>query len=187
MNKGKFVFYESVYKQMERLEKMLGIEKAYAFTKAVMDYGLYGVVPEDDNELWLYGLEQIFTSIDAAQQRYEKNIEDGGKGGRPQKEIDMDLVASLLENGMTKREVATQFGISEDTLSRRLKESAKPQNPQNLNNNINNNNNNNNINNNSNSYQSTNVDCEANASTINALGIDLSKTSVNEVFGEYSF
>ena len=81
---------------------------------------------------------------------------------------------------MTKREVATQFGISEDTLSRRLKESAKPQNPQNLNNN-------NNINNNSNSYQSTNVDCEANASTINALGIDLSKTSINEVFGEYSF
>ena len=80
---------------------------------------------------------------------------------------------------MTKREVATQFGISEDTLSRRLKESAKPQN---LNNNINNN-----INNNSNSYQSTNVDCEANASTINALGIDLSKTSINEVFGEYSF
>ena len=79
---------------------------------------------------------------------------------------------------MTKREVATQFGISEDTLSRRLKESAKPQNPQNLNNNINNNNN---------SYQSTNVDCEANASTINALGIDLSKTSINEVFGEYSF
>ena len=79
---------------------------------------------------------------------------------------------------MTKREVATQFGISEDTLSRRLKESAKPQNPQNLNNNINNN---------SNSYQSTNVDCEANASTINALGIDLSKTSINEVFGEYSF
>ena len=175
MNKGKFVFYESVYKQMERLEKMLGIEKAYAFTKAVMDYGLYGVVPEDDNELWLYGLEQIFTSIDAAQQRYEKNIEDGGKGGRPQKEIDMDLAASLLENGMTKREVATQFGISEDTLSRRLKESAKPQNL------------NNNINNNSNSYQSTNVDCEANASTINALGIDLSKTSINEVFGEYSF
>ena len=184
MNKGKFVFYESVYKQMERLEKMLGIEKAYAFTKAVMDYGLYGVVPEDDNELWLYGLEQIFTSIDAAQQRYEKNIEDGGKGGRPQKEIDMDLAASLLENGMTKREVATQFGISEDTLSRRLKESAKPQNPQNLNNN---NNINNNINNNNNSYQSTNVDCEANASTINALGIDLSKTSINEVFGEYSF
>ena len=86
----------------------------------------------------------------------------------------------LNENGMTKREVATQFGISEDTLSRRLKESAKPQNPQNLNNN-------NNINNNSNSYQSTNVDCEANASTINALGIDLSKTSINEVFGEYSF
>ena len=42
-------------------------------------------------------------------------------------------------------------------------------------------------NNNSNSYQSTNVDCEANASTINALGIDLSKTSINEVFGEYSF
>ena len=85
---------------------------------------------------------------------------------------------------MTKREVATQFGISEDTLSRRLKESAKPQNPQNLNNNINNNINNNN---NSNNYQSTNVDCEANASTINALGIDLSKTSINEVFGEYSF
>ena len=97
MNKGKFVFYESVYKQMERLEKMLGIEKAYAFTKAVMDYGLYGVVPEDDNELWLYGLEQIFTSIDAAQQRYEKNIEDGGKGGRPQKEIDMDLFKYAVE------------------------------------------------------------------------------------------
>ena len=67
---------------------------------------------------------------------------------------------------MTKREVATQFGISEDTLSRRLKESAKPQNL------------NNNINNNSNSYQSTNVDCEANASTINALGSEGKKMRI---------
>ena len=57
MNKGSFVFYESVAKQGDRLANRLGKEVAYDFYKAVIDFGLYGVVPDESEEVWLYGLE----------------------------------------------------------------------------------------------------------------------------------
>lgn len=111
MNNQSFVMYESVYKQMEILEKRLGKETAYNFMKAVLDFGLYGVLPEEDSEVMLYGFEQTITSIAAAKERRIISIENGKKGGR-KKMIDDDKVLALKETGMTNQDIANQVGCS---------------------------------------------------------------------------
>lgn len=105
MNNQSFVLYESVFKQMERLEKKLGAEEAYNFIKAIAAFGLYGALPEEDDSVWLYGFEQSITSISAAKTRYEAAVENGKKGGRPKK-IDEEFVIWLHEEGKTNAAIA---------------------------------------------------------------------------------
>lgn len=111
MNDGSFVLYESVYKQSERLEKKLGAEAAYRFIKAVMEFGLYGVIPEEEDNVWLYGLEQTITSIDKAKDRYTAAVANGKKGGRP-KTIDDSKIKELIDQGKTNKEIADMLGCS---------------------------------------------------------------------------
>jgi len=44
------------------------------------------------------------------------------KGGRPKKDIDFDLLDRLLQIQCTLRECADFFGVSEDTIERRVRE-----------------------------------------------------------------
>ena len=129
MNKESFVFYESVAKQGDRLANKLGKEVAYDFYKAVIDFGLYGVLPDEDSDVWLYGFEQTITSIDAAKDRYAAAIENGKKGGRPKK-IDDDRVLELKKQGMTNKQVAEALGCSISSIEKINAESRKNQNNQ---------------------------------------------------------
>lgn len=125
----KFVFYESVKEQIDRVEEAFGVELAYKVCKAVMEYGLYNIRPsEDDKQLWACGLEPIMASINAAQKRYDTAVANGKKGGRPKKEIDRKLVEEKLAEGWSKRSIAHLVGVGEDTLRRRLEEWKEQQN-----------------------------------------------------------
>ena len=55
-NTESFVLYESVYKQFEILKKR-NPAVATNFIEAIMEYGLYGVVPDEESDVWLYGFE----------------------------------------------------------------------------------------------------------------------------------
>ena len=57
MNSASFVLFESTYKQVQTLEKRLGTEVAMHYMNAIMEFGLYGVIPEEDDDVWLYGFE----------------------------------------------------------------------------------------------------------------------------------
>ena len=137
MNAESFVFYESVYKQAERLEKKLGKEVGYDFLKAVIEFGLYGVVPDDDDNAWLYGLEQTITSIGAAKDRYAAAVENGKKGGRPVVELKEKEVLKKKEELGTWKAVANYYGVTEQTLRNKRVEWEKQKNPKNLNDNVN--------------------------------------------------
>lgn len=119
MNNESFVFYESVYKQSQILEKRLGAEVALAFMNAVVEFGLYGVIPEEDDPLWLYGLEQTFTSIGAAKDRRQQQISNGKKGGRP-KTIDDQQVIEMFKQGMTNSEIAAAVGCSLSSVEKKV-------------------------------------------------------------------
>ena len=133
MNAESFVFYESVYKQAERLEKKLGKEVGYDFLKAVIEFGLYGVVPDDDDNAWLYGLEQTITSIGAAKDRYAAAVENGKKGGRKKVELNQEEVMKKKAELKTWKAVAAFYKVDEDTLRKIRKQWEKAEKPKNLN------------------------------------------------------
>ena len=130
-NNCSFVFYESVWKQYQILDARRP-EAAKAFMRAVVEYGLYDIVPPEDDEVWMYGLEQTITSIDAAKGRREKNQEDGSKGGRPAIRFERELIEQKKQELKTWKAVAEFLGIDEKTL-RKIRnnwEEEKPEKPE---------------------------------------------------------
>ena len=130
-NSYSFVFYESVWKQYQILDARRP-EAAKAFMRAVVEYGLYDIVPPEDDEVWMYGLEQTITSIDAAKGRREKNQEDGSKGGRPAIRFERELIEQKKRELKTWKAVAEFLGIDEKTL-RKIRsnwEEEKPEKPE---------------------------------------------------------
>lgn len=109
--KQSFVLYESVYAQFERLLKANKAEGANRYIGAVMQYGLYGVVPEENDEVWLYGLDNVMASIDSAKSNYRKKIE-----------VPKDELLQYLREGLTREKIAEKFNCSVDTIRRRVKE-----------------------------------------------------------------
>ena len=120
-NKSSFVFYESVYKQANVLHKRNKKEEELELLRAIMEFGLYGVIPEEESDVWLYGFEQAATSISAAKTRYEAAKENGSKGGRPVKYPMMDMV-KYREQGMTNNQIAAYMGCSVKTVESKLKQ-----------------------------------------------------------------
>ena len=137
-NTESFVLYESVYKQFEILKKRKP-DAATDFIEAIMEYGLYGVVPDEESEVWLYGFEQSTTSIQRAKDRYAAAVENGSKGGRPSKSLNKEDVLQKKEELRTWKAVAKFYGIDEDTLRKIRKswETEKAEKPKNLNDNVN--------------------------------------------------
>ena len=122
-NTSGFVFYESFLKNLQHVEKFQGKEAAYNFLIDLIEYGLYGLTPDEDSLTWLYGFEQIKTSIDAAQDRRDKQIAIGKTGGRPRKIVDIEEIVRLKDEGLSMRAISNQLNISEKTVRRRLQES----------------------------------------------------------------
>lgn len=116
MNASSFVFYESVYKQIQVLRERLGNDVAMEYMNAVMEFGLYGVVPEEESDVWLYGFEQTMTSIDRAKKRHEWSVEQGKRGGRPQIELTKEEILKQKQINKTWKATAEYFCIDADTL-----------------------------------------------------------------------
>ena len=140
MNDKSFVMYESVHKHLERLSKKLGKEAAFDFLMAVNNYGLYGELPDEDDDAWLYGLEQTITSISKAKDRYTAAVENGKKGGRKQT-IDRDKVLELKAKGNTNKAIAEELGCSVSSIEKIVSTNQKNQKNLNDNDNVNDNNN----------------------------------------------
>ena len=81
-NKNSFVFYETFESVIEELPEEMQLK----FYKYITQYGLHGIEPEVtgiEKAIWT----QIQFSIDQAQNRRKRAIENGNKGGRPNKTI----------------------------------------------------------------------------------------------------
>ena len=117
-----FVFYESFLKNIQQVERFQGKEAAYDYMMDLIEYGLYGLVPEENSITWLYGFEHMRGSIDIAQNRREKQIAQGKMGGRPRKVVDIEEILSLRNQGLSLRAIADKLSISYKTVSRRLEE-----------------------------------------------------------------
>lgn len=133
INDKAFLLYESAYKTFERRYRRDKIAAA-RLIDAIMRYGLYGEVPEDNVEnadVWEV-LEPIMTSISSAKDRHERNKENGKKGGRPPADLDKNEVYEMKKELGTWKATAKYFGLDEDTLRKYRKfwdaETEKPKN-----------------------------------------------------------
>ena len=81
-NKNSFVFYETFELVIEELPEEMQLK----FYRYITQYGLHGIEPEVtgiEKAIWT----QIQFAIDQAQNRRKRAIENGNKGGRPNRTI----------------------------------------------------------------------------------------------------
>lgn len=121
-NNGKFVFYESVLKSAQNIEKFYGTETAYHFLIAVIEFGCYGLLPAENDPVWAQGFDAVAASIDAAASRYAKAQRDGARGGRARKQVSIEDILELQAQHLTQKEIAAQLNVAPRTIQRRLQE-----------------------------------------------------------------
>lgn len=110
-----FVFYESVYRHYEDLMRAKEDKLANDYLMAIIAYGLYGVIPSEDDELYKYGLRGDLASIANAKKKFANKVL-----------IPKDEISELYNfgNGMTVAELAAYYDCSKDTIYRRLEQYA---------------------------------------------------------------
>lgn len=112
-----FYCYKTVYDTLIELAQK-DEDMAYRYIRAVMDYAFTGDYDESDSIINALMQSAIF-GIDNAEKRYEKNIEDGKRGGRPRKTNDEEI-QKLLDEGKDKKEIAKIFNCSVRTVERTM-------------------------------------------------------------------
>lgn len=105
-----FVFYGSMRESIDALPEELGNK----LLRAIMNYGTDGEI--DRSDAIIYSLMcSIMPNINKAKERYTAAVENGKKGGRPQK-VNREQVKQLLNEGKTVTEIAKECGCSTSTI-----------------------------------------------------------------------
>ena len=132
-NKNSFVFYETFESVIEELPEEMQLK----FYRYITQYGLHGIEPEVagiEKAIWT----QIQFAIDQAQNRRKRAIENGNKGGRPNKTI-----TENNPNETQKNQTITENNPNETQKNQTITENnpnetqAKPNNNLNVNVNVN--------------------------------------------------
>lgn len=114
------VFYESWLETVDAFEKMMGIDFAKEMVYALVYLAIRGEI-KTENELilgWIKG--SCLPNIRSAQERYQKAVEAGKRGGRP-KELDYETINLLKEEGLTIKDIASEMGLTEESVRCALK------------------------------------------------------------------
>lgn len=122
INDNSFIMYESAYKQIIRIAKQVNPEVAIRLLEELGNFGLYGEWPDEDSPSFIYGFEQMATSVSSAIDRRNKNKTDGAKGGRPRIELDKAAIMAAYEELHNWEKVAARFNVSAKTLREKRKE-----------------------------------------------------------------
>lgn len=122
INDNSFIMYESAYKQVMYIANKVSAEAAIQLMSDLARFGLYGEWPEEDSGSFIYGFEQMATSVSSAIDRRNKSKENGAKGGRPKVELDKELVMLAYGELHNWEKVAARFNVSAKTLREKRKE-----------------------------------------------------------------
>ncbi len=102
-----FVFYRSF---AEVISMIPDAEDKITLLNALIEYGLNGTEPDLQYPLSAM-FKQMTSSIAGAQRRYQANVENGKKGGRP-KTVDECKIRELKEQGLTDKQIAEELKCS---------------------------------------------------------------------------
>ena len=113
-----FVFYGSWKTLLSGFDK----ETAKEILWEIVNIGV-GEEIESDNPMIIAIIQgAVMPNIKSAKSRYATAIENGKKGGRPRKEINIEKALELESQGKTQAEIAEEFGVSKNTIGNRLRE-----------------------------------------------------------------
>ena len=130
--KNAFVFYESFY---DILQMLPSAEDWRMLIEAVCEYAFTGEHEPLPTPALEIAFKHFQISIDSASARYDKAVEKG-RSGRPHKWSTELKRSGSLRNTNRGQRLPEIMDVSDDTLYRarmKWKNTAKPQNPQNLN------------------------------------------------------
>ena len=128
-----FMFMAGWRDMLEGMKQDFGVEYAQEALWNLMLVGtLEGQEPITDKEsIRGFVTGCIQPVIKTSTENYNKNKQNGSKGGRPKIEIDVAEAMRLHdEERMNWKAVAKHMGVSEDTLRQARKEYEKPKNPE---------------------------------------------------------
>lgn len=114
-----FVFYQTSLQAVEQLEEAYP-EMAGELLRAIVEYGIYGTY-DDSNPIIAALMVNIGFGIDQAKSRYTAAIENGGKGGRPKKIDDNEVIRLKEEENLTNPEIAKRLNCSLSSVEKKLK------------------------------------------------------------------
>ena len=127
------VFYETFFQHAQAIrsgyknkdgtiDKERGNAACIKYLFAIFSAGLYGMaIDEEDSELAMWGVTSEIATIISARDRYKKAIKNGGKGGAPKLELDMQEIKRLYLSGLSQKKIAEQMDTSESTIKRRIR------------------------------------------------------------------
>ena len=113
-----FVFYGSWKTLLSGFDR----ETAKELLWDIVNVGVGEEIESDNPMIKAIIQGTIIPNIKSAKSRYATATENGNKGGRPRKEIDIEKALELESQGKTQAEIAEEFGVSKNTIGSRLRE-----------------------------------------------------------------
>lgn len=113
-----FVFYGSWKTLLSGFDR----ETAKELLWDIVNVGVGEEIESDNPMIKAIIQGTIIPNIKSAKSRYATATENGNKGGRPKKEIDIEKALELESQGKTQAEIAEEFGVSKNTIGSRLRE-----------------------------------------------------------------
>ena len=86
-NYTSILILESSLRRAERFIARGERDKALDMLMALLRFGAYGMEPDEDSEIYDY-IESDLVIMQRARERYNHNIENGKRGGRPKKQFE---------------------------------------------------------------------------------------------------
>ena len=125
-NYTSILILESSLRRAERFIARGERDKALDMLMALLRFGAYGMEPDEDSEIYDY-IESDLVIMQRARERYNHNIENGKRGGRPKKQFDKELALQLYSEGVPVDEILESLDncVSRATLYRFLQEANK--------------------------------------------------------------
>lgn len=113
-----FVFYGSWKTLLSGFDR----ETAKELLWDIVNVGVGEEIESDNPMIKAIIQGTIIPNIKSAKSRYATATENGNKGGRPRKEINIEKALELESQGKTQAEIAEEFGVSKNTIGSRLRE-----------------------------------------------------------------
>ncbi|MBQ4109488.1 MAG: helix-turn-helix domain-containing protein [Clostridia bacterium] len=111
-NAESFVFYPSFAETVNDFPEEIGNK----LLRAIVNYGTYGIMPDDEDYIIKGVMRTIKRNIDKAKERYAETVANGEKGGRPRK-YDYDEIIDLYNEGLPIKAIAEKLNTTKGTIN----------------------------------------------------------------------